>query len=154
MEKPMNQLAIAIVLCVFLCMPALDLFAKTICYEQEASGYHLILSGGKPGQKPFSGKWVLFSGITVPTWGALIFDAEGKIHLSWCTPHDPTGFTGSFCGSATGTRELTGHFDNSQDGTFDGAITLKEVTCNSIPTTTPQKDPPPGAMGSPSKSEE
>ena len=153
----MKKVTILIVFGIFLCMNPMDLFAKTMCFAGGggAAGQYLYLSGGKPDLKPFSGNWVLGSGQTVPAWGAMIFDFSGNIQLSWCVPHTPGNTSASFCGVASGpsTLGLAGKYDNFQDGTFDGSLTLVEVTCASIPTAGPRQELAPGAQGSPVKSE-
>lgn len=153
----MKKLIIPIVFGLLVCMAPMNLFAKTICFAGGggAAGQFLFLSGGKPDQKPFSGNWFLGANSTVPTWGAYIIDSFGMIQISWCSPHSPDGTTTtSFCGSVSGatTAALLGQYDNFQDGTFDGALILTEVNCNTVPPAKPEALVS-GGQGFPTKSE-
>jgi hypothetical protein len=152
----MKKVIILVAFGFLLCMQPMDLFAKTICFAGGggASGQFLFLSGGKPDLTPFSGNWILGNGATVPAWGAMIIDASGNTQLSWCSPFTPAATSASFCASVSGlsTLSMSGKYDNFQDGSFDGSLTLTEISCSSIPSAL-QNDLVAGAQGSPSKNE-
>jgi hypothetical protein len=153
----MKKITILIILGLILCIQPV-VFAKTICFAGGggATGIFWYFSGGKVDQKPFSGNLVAGS-ITIPSWASIITDSVGNLFVSLNNAHDPTGgglFTSVWI-SASGpsTLSLSGQYDNQQNGTFEGPLTLTEVNCSSIPTVRPDVIRPAGAVGVPEKSQ-
>jgi hypothetical protein len=155
----MKKFIILSILGLVVCLQPSILLAKTICFAGGggAAGSYFYLSGGKFEQKPFSGNWVIPGFCNVPAWGSIVLDSIGNTYISVNTVHDPVSTCTSvwFTASGATTASLSGQYDNSQDGTFEGAFTLTEVNCDTIPPAKPSGEVPrpAGSAGAPQAEE-
>ncbi|MCI0444554.1 hypothetical protein L0152_15270 [bacterium] len=150
----MKKFIILAILGLVICLQPSNLLAKTFCFAGGggAAGSYFYLSGGKVELKPFSGNWVIPGGTcNVPAWGSIVLDSVGNVFISVNTVHDPTTPCTSvwFTASGTSTSSLSGQYDNNQDGSFEGAFTMTEVNCGTIPPAKPSGDRSPGSAGAP-----
>lgn len=141
----MKKLILPLLFALIVLAQPFDLFAKTICFSDEFNNT-FYLSGGKFDQKPFSGNALVAGGsCNVPIWGAIIFDSVGTTKVAINGAH--TACSTSFWVSTSGTLLFSsGHYDNGQEGTADGAMSLTQINCDSIPpAVTTGSDKGPGA---------
>lgn len=127
----MKKLIVPVLFGIALLLHPFDLFAKNYCLTDGFSFF--VLSKGKVNQKPFAGKFV--NGNCQGTlWASVVSNGIGTVALM-IEGNIPSPCV-NFIIEATGDSNLTsssGIFDNSENATSDGSVTLTPVSCSSVP---------------------
>lgn len=142
----MKKLIIPILLgLVFFLQPLIG-SAATVCWTDGTSFF--VFAGGKVNLKPFSGEFVSPTlGCHGTLWGSIVTIGPGveAITIEGNLPAPCINFIVSATSGIS--LNASGVFDNLENATSDGAITLTPISCDSVPSMAagPKPAPPPHA---------
>lgn len=128
----MKKLIVPVLFGIALLLHPFDLFAKNYCLTDGTSFF--VLSKGKVNEKPFAGKFV-HPNCQGTLWASVVTNGIGTVALM-IEGNAPPPSCVNFIIEANGDSNLissTGIFDNNEDATSNGAITLTPVSCSSVP---------------------
>jgi hypothetical protein len=126
----MKKLIVPILFSLVFCVQ--PLFAKTVCLLDGTGGYY-ILNGGKEDIKPFEGHFTVSGFCHTGLWASVVITAPGVLQITSDSAND--GACSSVFMVAQTDLNYTGTltYDNGEDGTVDGATSVVQVPCNTVP---------------------
>lgn len=136
----MKKLIVPVLLGIVLFLNPFDLSAKSVCWTDGTSFF--AVSGGKVNEKPFAGAFISPGlGCHGTIWASIVTSGIGvqAITIEGNLPSPCINFVVE--ANSPPSLNATGFFDNLEDATSDGAITLTVVNCSSVPTS-PLTDAP------------
>lgn len=128
----MKKVTLPVLLGILLFVNPFQLFAG-VCWTDGTS--YFVFKGGKPGVKPYAGKFVSTAfGCHGAISGSIVSNGPGTYALSMEANNSSP--CQNFVVAATLDSKFNGYgtFDNMEDGSVDGALTLSTVSCDSVPT--------------------
>ena len=133
----MKKLIIPVLFALVVCLIPMAASAKTICWTDGFSFF--VLSGGKPGIKPFAGKFInVGSGCHGTLTGSIMQVAPGinAVSMEGNLPAPCVNFA-VYGTTSDPLFNFTGTFDNNEDanGTPNGTGTWTVIGCGTVPST-------------------